>query len=164
VSGMGAVLASSFVYRRKGKQVRVPGHLSGGVRNMIQKSILVVDDEAPMRELLSINLKACGYQVQAACDGLAALELLNHQPFDLVLLDISMPELDGLQTLEIARRRFGMPIVIVSARGSEADVLAALTRGADDYVVKPFAIDELVTRVASWLGWARAVHQTEKAI
>jgi DNA-binding response OmpR family regulator len=145
-------MSSSRRNLRKGKQVRVPSHLSGGIRNMIQKSILVVDDDALMRKLLSINLRACGYQVQAACDGMAALELLNHQPFDLVLLDISMPELDGLQTLEIARRRFGMPIVIVSARGSESDVREALTRGADDYIVKPFGIDELVTRVASWLG------------
>jgi DNA-binding response OmpR family regulator len=119
---------------------------------MTQKRILVVDDEAPMRKLLSINLEACGYHVRAACDGFEALELLNQQPFDLVLLDVSMPGLDGLQVLETARRSFDMPIVIVSARNNESDKLAAFSRGADDYLVKPFGVDDLLARIGPRLG------------
>jgi DNA-binding response OmpR family regulator len=117
-----------------------------------QKRILVVDDEAPMRKLLSINLETCGYHVHAARDGFEALQLLNEQPFDLVLLDISMPGLDGLQILEIVRTSFDIPIVIVSARSNESDKLAAFSRGADDYLVKPFGVDDLVARIAPRLG------------
>ena len=119
---------------------------------MTRKYILVIDDEAPMRKLLSINLEACGHSVTAACDGAEALALIDQQSFDLILLDISMPGRNGLQILEAVRPRFHNPIVIVSARQREEDKLAALVSGADDYLVKPFSVAELLARTDVWLG------------
>jgi two-component system KDP operon response regulator KdpE len=118
---------------------------------MTQQHILVVDDEAPMRRLLSSNLRASGYAVRSAADGAEALKLLEEHVFDLLLLDINMPGPNGLQVLETARRATGVPVMMVSGRGRERDRVQALDLGADDYLSKPFGVSELVARVNALL-------------
>jgi two-component system KDP operon response regulator KdpE len=118
---------------------------------MTQQTILVVDDEAPMRKLLSTNLRASGYGVQHAADGNEALKLIEQQPFDLVLLDVTLPGPNGLQVLEAVRRDADLPVLIVSARGQERDTVEALNLGADDYLRKPFGVAELLARVKALL-------------
>ena len=118
---------------------------------MTQHNILVVDDEAPMRKLLSTNLKASGYTVLAAADGTEALKLIEEHPFDLLLLDVNMPGPNGFQVLEAVRRSAEMPILMLSGRVRERDKVEALDLGADDYVGKPFSITELMARVKALL-------------
>src|SRR5690348_8414676 len=98
---------------------------------MTHQAILVVDDEAPMRKLLSGNLKASGYDVRAAADGTEALQLIEEHPFDLLLLDVNMPGPNGLQVLEEVRRAAKLPILMISARSRERDKVEALNLGAD---------------------------------
>jgi len=118
---------------------------------MTMQNILVVDDEAPMRKLLSSNLKASGYGVRAAADGVEALQLLDEHQFDLLLLDVNIPGPSGLQVLESVRRGAEMPIMMISARARERDKIEALDMGADDYLSKPFGIGELLARVKALL-------------
>ena len=118
---------------------------------MTQQSILVVDDEAPMRKLLSSNLKASGYAVRSAADSAEALQLIEEHPFDLLLLDISVPGPNGLQILQAVRRGAEMPVLIVSGLGRERDKVEALDLGADDYLTKPFSVAELLARVKALL-------------
>lgn len=118
---------------------------------MTQQNILVVDDEAPMRRLLSSNLKAGGYAVRSAADGSEALKLIEEYPFDLLLLDISMPGPSGLRVLEAVRRNGAMPVLILSGQGRERDKVEALDLGADDYLSKPFGVAELLARVRALL-------------
>lgn len=118
---------------------------------MTQQNILVVDDEAPMRKLLTSNLKISGYTVQAAADGTEALQLIEGHPFDLLLLDLNVPGPSGLQVLESLRRTAATPVLIVSGRSRERDKLEAFDRGADDFVIKPFGILELLARVKALL-------------
>jgi two-component system, OmpR family, KDP operon response regulator KdpE len=115
------------------------------------EAILVVDDEAPMRKYLSANLKARGYEVLTAEDGTEALKLLAEDTFDLLILDIMMPGPDGLAVLEAARRDSTVPVLMLSARGREADKVHALDLGADDYLTKPFGVEELLARVRAAL-------------
>jgi CheY-like chemotaxis protein len=119
---------------------------------MTEQSILVVDDEAPMRKLLSYNLKASGYAVWSAADGTEALKLIEDHPFDLLLLDINLPGPSGLQVLDAVRRRTAeLPVLVLSGRARECDKVEALNRGADDYVSKPFGIAELLARITALL-------------
>jgi two-component system KDP operon response regulator KdpE len=118
---------------------------------MTQQSILVVDDEAPMRKLLSANLKASGYTVRSASDGVEALQLINEHHVDLLVLDITMPGPNGLQVLEAVRRNAEVPVIVVSGRVRERDTVEALDLGADDYLNKPFGIQELLARVKALL-------------
>src|SRR5437879_170040 len=126
------------------------------MESMTQQNILIVDDEPPMRKLLSNNLKASGYAVRLAADGSEALKLLEEHPFDLLLLDINMPGPNGLEVLKTARRETGMPVLMVSGRGRERDKVEALELGADDYLSKPFGVSELVARVNALLRRATA--------
>jgi two-component system KDP operon response regulator KdpE len=118
---------------------------------MTQQNILVVDDEAPMRKLLSSNLKASGYAVRLAVDGTEALKLIEEHPFDLLLLDINMPGPNGLQVLEAVRQTEEMLVLVLSGRGRERDKVEAFDLGADDYLCKPFGIAELLARVKALL-------------
>ncbi len=118
---------------------------------MVQQSILVVDDEAPMRKLLSLNLSASGYDVRTAADGAQALHMILQHPFDLLLLDINMPGPNGFQILEALRREAETPVLMVSGRGRETDKVGALNLGADDYVIKPFGMSELLARIKALL-------------
>lgn len=129
---------------------------------MTQQTILVVDDEPPMRKLLSSNLKASGYAVREATDGSEALKLIDEHPFDLLLLDVNMPGPNGLQVLQALRRSADMPVLILSGRGRERDKVEALDLGADDYLIKPFGIAELLARVKVLL--RRGTHGSRRAI
>ncbi len=113
--------------------------------------VLVVDDEPPIRKLLRLGLNAQGYDTLDASNGKAALELLAEKP-DLVILDLGLPDVDGLELLRAIRARDErVPIVILSSRGDEAGKVEALDNGADDYVTKPFGMDELMARVRAAL-------------
>jgi two-component system KDP operon response regulator KdpE len=114
--------------------------------------ILIVDDEPPIRRFLRTALAAQGYRVEEADDGEAALEFLARNPVDLVVLDLGLPGMDGL---EVVRRLRGadspVPIIILSSRDDEAGKVAALDLGADDYVAKPFGMEELLARIRAAL-------------
>ena len=118
---------------------------------MAQQTILVVDDEAPMRKFVSHNLKSNGYKVLTAADGSEALKLLLEHPLDLVLLDIGLAGPDGLAVLEAVRRDMQLPVLMISGRAREADKVRAFELGADDYLVKPFGVGELLARVRALL-------------
>ena len=113
--------------------------------------ILVVDDEPQIRRTLDINLRAVGYQVERASTGEEALRVAASAPPDLVLLDLGLPGLDGLEVIEGLRGWTSIPIVVLSAREGDASKVAALDAGADDYVMKPFSMDELLARVRASL-------------
>lgn len=114
------------------------------------KHILIVEDERPISDLMELNLRLAGYQATQVYDGRAALDALNAQPFDLLLLDLMLPEIDGLDLLRrIQERR--LPVIIVSAKANLADRVNALASGADDYLTKPFEPLELIARVEALL-------------
>ena len=114
--------------------------------------ILIVDDEPRIRELIREHLQYAGYVCEEAGDGSAALSLLSGGGFDLVILDVMMPFMDGMTCLrEMRARHINTPVIILTARGEEYDKLAGLEGGADDYVVKPFNPLELTARVKSQL-------------
>ncbi|MGH9190893.1 MAG: response regulator [Acidimicrobiales bacterium] len=113
--------------------------------------VLVVDDESPMLRALGTNLRARGYQVDLAPTGEAALQLAaRHRP-DAVILDLGLPGISGIEVIEGLRGWTTVPIIILSARGAEHDKVAALDAGADDYVTKPFGMDELLARLRAAL-------------
>jgi two-component system, OmpR family, KDP operon response regulator KdpE len=109
--------------------------------------VLVVDDEAPIRRAMRANLEARGYVVDLAESGEQALQLAARHHPDVVLLDLGLPTMDGLEVIDGLRGWSQVPIVVLSARGNERDKVAALDAGADDYVSKPFGMDELLARL-----------------
>jgi DNA-binding response OmpR family regulator len=116
-----------------------------------QTSILVVEDEPSIAEVVSLYLRRAGYQVQVLADGSAALASMERQMPDLLILDIMLPGLDGLELTRWLRDRSDVPIIMLTARRAETDRIAGLEMGADDYVVKPFSPQELVSRVRAVL-------------
>jgi DNA-binding response OmpR family regulator len=118
---------------------------------MQEASVLVVDDDADVRTLVCELLARAGYSVSEAPDGREALRLLYDERPDLIVLDVSMPELDGWATLERIRELSSVPVVMLSAMGAELEKVRALRSGADDYVTKPFGRQELLARVESVL-------------
>lgn len=113
--------------------------------------ILVVEDEPSIREVVSLYLRRAGYEVIVVGDGRAALDVLSSQAPDLVVLDLMLPELDGLEITRWLRERGDTPIIMLTARREESDRIAGLEMGADDYIVKPFSPQELVSRVRAVL-------------
>ncbi|MEW5992449.1 MAG: response regulator transcription factor [Chloroflexota bacterium] len=111
------------------------------------RTILVVDDEPTLRETLADALAADGFRVVQAGDGRAALEAFRAEAPDLVLLDLMLPELSGIEVCRIIRAESAVPIVMLTARGSEVDKIVGLELGADDYVTKPFSLRELTARI-----------------
>ncbi len=109
--------------------------------------ILVVDDEPKIRMFIRANLEAQGYEVYLAQDGVEALEMAGRILPDVVVLDVNMPRLDGIQTCRRLREWAEMPIIILSVREGEKDKVKALDEGADDYVTKPFSMEELLARI-----------------
>jgi two-component system, OmpR family, KDP operon response regulator KdpE len=109
--------------------------------------VLVVDDEPQIRRTLAINLRARGYQVDLAASGEEALKAAADQQPDVVVLDLGLPGIDGLQVIHGLRGWTQVPIIVLSVREREADKVAALDAGADDYVTKPFGINELLARL-----------------
>mgnify|MGYP005838956683 CR=1 FL=1 len=118
-------------------------------------TILVVDDQASVRQLLREYLTEQGFRVLTASDGQEALHLARHEPPDLILLDIMMPRMDGYQFLRQYRQERQTPVIIITAREEETDAVLGLDLGADDYIVKPFRMRELVARIQAVL---RRVH------
>jgi two-component system, OmpR family, KDP operon response regulator KdpE len=113
--------------------------------------VLVVEDEAPMRRTLEIGLHAGGYHVEVAATGGAALEAARADQPDVVILDLGLPDIDGVEVARALRAWSAVPIIVLSARGAEAVKVAALDAGADDYVTKPFGMDELLARIRASL-------------
>lgn len=114
---------------------------------MSEHLILIVEDEASIAEVVSLYLKRAGYSVQIAPDGRQAMSLFEKRIPDLVILDLMLPEVDGLSLTRWLRDRSNVPIIMVTARREEIDRITGLELGADDYVVKPFSPQELVSRV-----------------
>ncbi|HEX3539222.1 MAG TPA: response regulator [Acidimicrobiales bacterium] len=113
--------------------------------------VLVIDDEPQILRALELNLVARGYSVDLAVSGEAALDLAARRPPDLVILDLGLPGMDGINVVASLRRHSTVPILVLSARETEQAKVAALDAGADDYVTKPFGMDELVARVRAAL-------------
>lgn len=116
-----------------------------------KQRLLVVEDETTLRETLMYNLKREGYEVIGTGDGSEALELAREQKFDLIVLDVMLPSLDGLSIVRILRKEQRTPIVLLTARSGEVDRIMGLETGADDYIVKPFSLGEFLARVRAVL-------------
>ena len=117
--------------------------------------IAVVEDEPSIAEVISLYLRRAGYQVQTFADGRAAQEALSKRPPDLVILDVMLPGVDGFALTRYLRDRSDVPIILLTSRRDETDRIAGLELGADDYVVKPFSPQELVSRVRAVLRRAK---------
>ena len=120
------------------------------MENEEAKLVLVVDDEEPIRELLSYNLEKEGYKVMEAIDGEQAIRMIEQEKPDLVLLDIMLPKRDGISVCKYVRYSLNMlelPILMISAKGEETDKIVGLEIGADDYITKPFRVREVMARV-----------------
>ena len=114
-------------------------------------SILIVEDDQTLRETIALNLRAEGYDARLAGDGESGLQQAReHQP-DLVILDVMLPKLDGLTVCRVLRKESQVPIILLTARGMEADKIIGLESGADDYIVKPFSLGEFMARVRAAL-------------
>jgi DNA-binding response OmpR family regulator len=118
---------------------------------MKAQEILVIEDEPSIAEVVELYLRRAGYQVKAVRDGSAGLKTLEQRPPDLLILDIMRPGLDGFSLLRWLRERSEIPVIFITARREEVDRIAGLELGADDYVVKPFSPQELVSRVRAVL-------------
>jgi two-component system KDP operon response regulator KdpE len=124
--------------------------------------VLVVDDEPQIRRALGVNLRARGYQVDLAETGEQALELAARHHPDVVVLDLGLPGIDGVEVIQGLRGWSTVPVIVLSVRESERDKVAALDAGADDYVTKPFGMDELLARLRAAL--RRAAPADEEAV
>jgi two-component system, OmpR family, KDP operon response regulator KdpE len=119
-------------------------------------NVLIVEDEPHLLRALAINLRARRYDVQTAATGRTALTLAGWRPPDLVILDLGLPDIDGIDVIHGLRGWTQIPIVVLSARQDQADKVAALDAGADDYLTKPFGMDELLARLRAALRRATA--------
>jgi len=118
-------------------------------------TVLVVDDEKSLRDFVRRNLEVRGFTVLTAANGLEALAVFNTQNVDLVILDVMMPRMDGLETIRRIRQNSLAPIIVLSALGEEGDKVQALNIGADDYLTKPFGVGELLARLQAVLRRAK---------
>jgi len=121
--------------------------------------VLVVEDDTSLRETLVYNLKAQQFTVDAVGDGLAALETARRLHPDLILLDLMLPKLDGIEVCRILRQEMNIPIIMLTARDDEIDRVIGLEIGADDYITKPFSMRELIARVKAHLRRERLIRQ-----
>lgn len=121
------------------------------LENHPQKSILIVEDDEILQQTLAYNLEREGYAVSVAADGQTALKVARSWPYDLIILDVMLPQLDGFSVCRILRRELDVPIIILTARSSEVDKIIGLDSGADDYITKPFSLGEFLARVRAVL-------------
>jgi len=124
--------------------------------------ILVVDDEKVLVKGIKFNLESEGYQVEAGYDGEEAVELARNGAFDLIILDLMMPKIDGLQACMRIREFSNVPVIMLTARSEDTDKIIGFECGADDYITKPFNILELKARIRAMLRRAGAAHQKDK--
>jgi DNA-binding response OmpR family regulator len=132
-------------------RLRVPERQKGACTPSQKPSILVVDDDQALLKLIRRFLELGGYNVTTAADGETALWLINTEKPSLMILDIRMPGLNGYQVCERVRQLSNLPIIMLTARGQPDDVIQGFAVGADDYVTKPFGVDELMARVKAVL-------------
>lgn len=130
----------------------------------MSEKILLVDDEPTLRETLALNLRGAGYEVTTAGDGEVALEQAHENLPDLVILDLMLPELDGLTVCRSLRQFSDVPILILTARTGELDKIVGLESGADDYLTKPFSLGELQARIRALLRRAGAKGLAEEIV
>jgi len=123
--------------------------------------ILVVEDEATLLEMLKYNLEQEGYTVETASDGNSGLDIARSKPFDVLILDIMLPNLDGFSICRILRQETTMPILMLTAKEEEVDKVLGLELGADDYMTKPFSVRELKARVKAMLRRAEMKQATD---
>ena len=134
---------------------------------MIEKklSILLVEDEENLQEALKLNLEFEGYEVTGVYDGVEALKAVRNEYFDLIILDVMLPELDGISVCESIRLQNNeIPILILSAKNSGADRVLGLKKGADDYLTKPFNLEELLLRVNKLIHKSRRISTTQPVV
>lgn len=124
---------------------------SSGTQGSRRTSVLVVDDDPHLLKALRITLQAHGYAVESAADGGTALRAASHRPPDVIILDLGLPDLDGAEVLRELRRWSNLPVLVLSARHGSSDKVDALDAGADDYITKPFGLDELLARLRALL-------------
>ncbi|GIK39194.1 MAG: DNA-binding response regulator [Chloroflexota bacterium] len=129
-----------------------------------QKSILIVEDDETLQQTLAYNLEREGYAVSVAADGQTGLKVARSQPYDLIVLDVMLPQLDGLSVCRILRRELDVPIIILTARSSEVDKIIGLDSGADDYITKPFSLGEFLARVRAALRRQPPPSSTERLV
>lgn len=113
--------------------------------------IAIIEDEQAISDMIKYNLEREGYEVYTAYDGEEGLKLIETQPLDLILLDIMLPNIDGLDICKRVRQKYNLPIIILSAKADEFDKVLALELGADDYVTKPFSMREVIARIKARL-------------
>lgn len=130
-------------------------------------NVLVVDDEKPLRDFVRRNLEVRGYKVFTASNGLEAIAIFQNDHIHLVILDIMMPHMDGLEATRRIREESHVPIIILTAMGEETDKVRAFDLGADDYLTKPFGVGELLARIKAVLrraDWSEAVSSGERIV
>jgi len=121
----------------------------------VTDKILIVDDDPSLLELAQYNLEAEGYKIMTAKDGIEGMRLMYAEQPDLIILDVMMPKMDGYQVCQRVREMSDVPVIMLTARGREEDIVKGLDLGADDYLTKPFRVGELLARVRATLRRAR---------
>jgi two-component system KDP operon response regulator KdpE len=124
-----------------------------------QPLILIVEDDRPVRSLISMALKSRGYQTEAVANGEEAILALTGHPPDILILDLGLPDMDGNDIIKAVREWSLLPIIVVSARSDERDKIDALDFGADDYLTKPFSVEELLARIRVAVRRLQYIHE-----
>ena len=128
------------------------------------KKILVVDDEKPISDIVKFNLTKEGYEVFTAYDGEEALDMAKNNDYDIILLDIMLPKMNGLEVCQQIREFSNVPIIMLTAKGDDMDKIMGLEYGADDYIIKPYAVEELAARIRALLRRPRVIERLDEIV
>jgi two-component system response regulator ResD len=150
-----------YASRLRAKPTGVPCAVLSELEGITMAKILVVDDEIKIREIIKEYAEFEGYEVAQAEDGMQAVEMVKNQDFDIIIMDVMMPKLDGYSACKEIRKIKQIPVIMLSARGEEYDKLFGFEIGVDDYVVKPFSPKELMARIRAVLNRASASQRTD---